>query len=138
MYLKIFFACFLAATVIPFGSEAYFLLAIEEHNFMPLILVASIGNTLGGLLTYWFGWLAKWNWIEKYFRVKKSKVEGFKEVLQKYGAWMGWLCWLPVVGDVIAIALGVFRVSPIATVVTMFLGKLFRYLALGYLAGVIF
>jgi membrane protein YqaA with SNARE-associated domain len=138
VYIKIFFACFLAATVIPFGSEAYFLIAIDEQNFVNLILVASIGNTLGGVLTYWFGWLAKWNWIEKYFRVKKSKVEGFKEVLQKYGAWMGWLCWLPVLGDAIAIALGVFRVSPIVTFITMFLGKLFRYIALGYLAGVIF
>jgi membrane protein YqaA with SNARE-associated domain len=138
IYIKIFFACFLAATVIPFGSEAYFLIAIEAHNYVPLILVASIGNTLGGILTYWFGWLTKWNWIEKYFRIRRSKVEGFKGVLQKYGAWMGWLCWLPIVGDVIAIALGVFRVSPVATFITMFLGKLFRYAALAYLAGVIF
>jgi membrane protein YqaA with SNARE-associated domain len=138
VYIKIFLACFLAATVIPFGSEAYFLIAIEENNYISLILVATIGNTLGGMLTYWFGWLAKWNWIEKYFRVKKNKVEGFKDVLQKYGAWMGWLCWLPVVGDVIAVALGVFRVSTTTTIITMFLGKLFRYIALAYLVGVIF
>ena len=110
LYLKIFLACFLSATVIPFGSEAYFLLLINESNFYGLILIASIGNTLGAILTYWFGWLTKWNFIEKYLRVKKSKVKSLDLVLQKYGSLMGFLCWLPIVGDVIAIALGVFKV----------------------------
>ena len=128
----------MSATIIPFGSEAYFLLLINESNFYELILVASIGNTLGAILTYWFGWLTKWNFIEKYLRVKKSKVKSLDLVLQKYGSLMGFLCWLPIVGDVIAIALGVFKVSPIYTFITMFLGKLFRYIALGFLAGVIF
>tara|TARA_B100001758_G_C17909883_1_gene353044 strand:- start:116 stop:502 length:387 start_codon:yes stop_codon:yes gene_type:complete len=128
----------LSATVIPFGSEAYFLLLINESNFYGLILIASIGNTLGAILTYWFGWLTKWNFIEKYLRVKKSKVKSLDLVLQKYGSLMGFLCWLPIVGDVIAIALGVFKVSPIYTFMTMFLGKLFRYIVLGFLAGVIF
>ena len=138
LYIKIFFACFLAATVIPFGSEAYFSMVINESNFLVLIFIASIGNTLGAILTYWLGWLTKWSWIEKYLRVKKSKVESFNDSLQKFGAWMGLLCWLPIVGDVIAIALGVFKVSPIHTFITMFLGKLFRYIVLGYLVGVIF
>ena len=138
LYIKIFFVCFLAATVIPFGSEAYFSTVINEANFFALILVASIGNTLGAILTYWLGWLTKWNWIEKYLRVKKSKVEGFNNSLQKFGAWMGLLCWLPIIGDVIAISLGVFKVSPMYTFITMFLGKLFRYIVLGYLVGVIF
>ena len=128
----------MSATVIPFGSEAYFLFLINESNFYELILIASIGNTLGAILTYWFGWLTKWNFIEKYLRVKKSKVKSLDLVLQKYGSLMGFLCWLPIVGDVIAIALGVFKVSPIYTFITMFLGKLFRYIALGFLAGVIF
>ena len=128
----------MSATVIPFGSEAYFLLLINESNFYGLILIASIGNTLGAILTYWFGWLTKWNFIEKYLRVKKSKVKSLDLVLQKYGSLMGFLCWLPIVGDVIAIALGVFKVSPIYTFMTMFLGKLFRYIVLGFLAGVIF
>ena len=138
LYIKIFFACFLAATVIPFGSEAYFSMVINESNFVVLIFVASIGNTLVAILTYWLGWLTKWNWIEKYLRVKKSKVEGFNDLLQKFGAWMGLLCWFPIIGDVIAISLGVFKVSPIHTFITMFLGKLFRYIVLGYLVGVIF
>ena len=128
----------MSATVIPFGSEAYFLLLINESNFYGLILIASIGNTLGAILTYWFGWLTKWNFIEKYLRVKKSKVKSLDLVLQKYGSLMGFLCWLPIFGDVIAIALGVFKVSPIYTFMTMFLGKLFRYIVLGFLAGVIF
>lgn len=138
VYLILFLSCFLAATVVPFSSEALFLYDIEHYNYLLVLIVATVGNWLGGVITYWLGWLAKWDWIEKYLKVKKSKVEGFKSVVQKYGAWMGWLCWLPIVGDVIAIGLGVFRVAPVLTFATMFLGKMMRYIAIGYLMGLIF
>jgi len=138
VYIILFFSCFLAATVVPLSSEALFLYDIEHYDYVLVLIIATIGNWLGGVLTYYFGWLAKWGWIEKYLRVKKSRVEEFKLVVQKYGAWMGWLCWLPFIGDIIAIGLGVFRVSPVITFVTMFLGKMMRYIAVGYLIGLIF
>lgn len=132
-YLTLFLTSFLAATVVPLSSEVVFLMMLEEGNFYAVLFSASIGNWLGGVLTYWLGWLAKWTWIEKYLRVKKSKVEKVKEVIQKYGAWLGFFCWVPFIGDLIAIALGVFRSSPIPTIILMFFGKFFRYLALAYL-----
>jgi membrane protein YqaA with SNARE-associated domain len=138
VYFVLFISCFLAATLVPFSSEALFLYDIKHYDYVLILIIATFGNWLGGLLTYWFGWLAKWDWIEKYFRVKKSRVEEFKLVVQKYGAWMGWLCWLPIIGDIIAIGLGVFRVSPTITFITMFLGKMSRYVAIGYLMDLIF
>lgn len=131
--ITLFFTCFLAATVVPLSSEVVFLLMLENENMVAVIVTASIGNWLGGVLTYWLGWLAKWSWIEKYLRVKKEKVDRTKDVIQKYGSWMGIFCWVPFIGDLIAIALGVFRSSPVPTVVLMFIGKFLRYLALAYL-----
>ena len=71
-YLSLFFACFLSATVIPFSSELIVggMLA-ADYNKLLLLIIASAGNTLGGVVTYFMGYLAKWQWIEKYLRVKE-------------------------------------------------------------------
>lgn len=131
--LALFFTCFLAATVIPFSSELAFIYALEDENVLMVVVAASIGNWLGGMLTFWLGWLAKWNWIEKYLKVSQGKVESTREVVQKYGAWMGAVCWMPFVGDIVAIGLGVFRVSPLKTSISMLIGKTLRYVALVFL-----
>lgn len=128
----LFLTSFLAATVVPLSSEVVFLLTLEEENVVAVLLAASLGNWLGGVLTYWMGWLAKWSWIEKYLKVKRSKIEKTKGALDQYGGWLGFLCWVPFVGDVIAIGLGVFRVTPFFTITAMFVGKFIRYLVLVY------
>ena len=129
----LFLFSFLAATIIPFSSEAHFALIIEEQNFIAAVIVATLGNTLGGLTSYLLGWLAKWRWIEKHLKVKEEKVNKFKVKIQKYGAWMGLLCWLPFIGDIIAVGLGIFKVHPIKVAITMTIGKAFRYLTIGLL-----
>jgi len=130
-YLLLFLSAFLAATFVPFSSEIHFAIVAENEGIWLAVLFATIGNSLGGIFTYYLGWLAKWTWIEKYCRVKREKVENFKGVIQKYGGWMGILCWLPFVGDIIAIGLGVFRVSKTQVFVTMTIGKAVRYIAVG-------
>lgn len=130
--LLLFLSSFLAATFIPFSSEVHFAAVLSNSNFWTAIFVATAGNTLGGIFTYYLGWLAKWNWIEKALRTPRIKVERFKNKIQKYGGWMGLLCWTPVFGDVLAIGLGVFRVSPLFTFITMLLGKALRYILIGY------
>lgn len=130
--LFLFLSSFLAATFIPFSSEAHFAAIINQENLMVAIIVASIGNTLGGMFSYYLGWLAKWNWIERALRTPKEKVIRFQARIQKYGAFLGLLCWTPIFGDVISIGLGVFRVSPIITFLTMFIGKTLRYVLIGY------
>ncbi len=130
-YLLLFLSSFLAATFIPFSSEIHFAYVVKNEGLWLAVFIATIGNTLGGMLTYYLGWLAKWNWIEKYFRVKHEKVENLKESIQKHGSWMGALCWLPLIGDVIAVGLGVFRVNPKLVIPSMTIGKSLRYIILG-------
>ena len=130
-FFLLFLSSFLAATFVPFSSELHFAAIVENENLWLAVVFATAGNTLGGMLTYLLGWLAKWNWIEKYCRVKRCKIQNFQKVIQKYGGWMGLLTWMPIIGDVIAIGLGIFRSNPIKVLITMTLGKGIRYLVIG-------
>lgn len=126
----LFLGCMLSATVVPFASEALLAGALlMGYGKWAVTLVATLGNTTGGMISYLMGWLCKWEWLEKYFRVKREKLERMRDRVAKYGAWAALLTWLPFVGDLIAIAMGLMRVNPWWTLLLMFIGKLARYLA---------
>lgn len=126
----LFLGCMLSATVVPFASEALLAGALlMGYGKWVVTLVAALGNTTGGMISYLMGWLCKWEWLEKYFRVKREKLERMRDRVAKYGAWAALLTWLPFVGDLIAIAMGLMRVNPWWTLLLMFIGKLARYLA---------
>lgn len=131
-YIYLLLSSFLAATLVPLGSEGHLGYLINPENFWTVILVATLGNSLGSVFTYLIGWWAKWNWIEKLLRIEKKKIDNLAFKIQKYGAWIGLLCWLPIVGDLFAVALGIFRVKPKLTILFMTIGKFFRYLIVGY------
>ena len=108
-YLGLFIASFLSSTIIPMGSE-FILIALIANGFNPYycILIATIGNTLGGITSYGIGYLGKWEWIEKWFKVTPEKIERHAEKIKRWGPWFALLTWLPGVGDIIAIGLGFF------------------------------
>ena len=122
-------AVMLAATVVPFASETLLAGALlMGYSKWVVTLVATLGNTTGGMISYLLGWLCKWDWLEKYLRVKKEKLMKVHDRVARYGVWAALLTWLPVVGDLIAIAMGLMRVNPWWTLVLMFIGKMVRYL----------
>jgi len=127
-YLGLFWGCFLAATVVPFSSDALFVsaLALNGDVFLTLLWGVS-GNWLGGLVTYWMGYIGKWEWIEKWFRVKPATLEKQKMKVDKYGSWLALLVWVPVVGDVFALALGFYRTNFYSSALFMFIGKFARF-----------
>lgn len=126
----LFLGSMLAATVVPFASEALLAGALlAGYGKWVVSLVAAFGNTTGGMISFAMGWLCKWEWLENYFRVKREKLERVHNKIARYGVWAALLTWLPFVGDLIAIAMGLMRVNPRWTVVLMFIGKLARYLA---------
>jgi membrane protein YqaA with SNARE-associated domain len=128
-YLGLFIASFLGATVIPFSSELVFsLLIIKGYDFNLSLLVATTGNWLGGLSSYFLGRLGKWSTLEKYFRLKKEKIVKFKTNIDKWGSLLAFFCWLPVIGDPIAVGLGFFRTNYILVAMWMFIGKFIRYI----------
>ena len=128
-YLGLFIASFLGATLIPFSSELVFsLLIIKGYDFNLSLLVATTGNWLGGLSSYFLGRLGKWSTLEKYFRLKKEKIVKFKTNIDKWGSLLAFFCWLPVIGDPIAVGLGFFRKNNIIVEMWMFIGKFIRYI----------
>lgn len=126
--LGLFLASFLAATILPFSSEAVLVaLTLGPWSGMSLLLVASVGNTLGGLTNYAIG-----RWIPEGALVKRLRIDAaqavrWRSLVQRYGAWAALLCWMPVVGDAMALALGLFRAPFMASAVLMFMGKAVRY-----------
>ncbi|MAV42823.1 MAG: DedA family protein [Flavobacteriaceae bacterium TMED238] len=133
-YLGLFIASFLGATIIPFSSELVFsLLIIKGYDFNLSLLVATTGNWLGGLSSYFLGRLGKWSTLEKYFRLKKEKIVKFKTNIDKWGSLLAFFCWLPIVGDPIAVGLGFFRTNYILVAIWMFIGKLIRYIVWAFI-----
>ncbi len=67
-YLGLFIASFLGATIIPFSSELVFsLLIIKGYDFNLSLLVATTGNWLGGLSSYFLGRLGQMEYFRKVF-----------------------------------------------------------------------
>lgn len=131
-YIGLFVGAFLAATVIPFSSDVL-LIGILMAGGDPVIsiAVATLGNWLGGLTSYWLGWLGKWEWIEKWMRVKRETLEKQRDKVARYGSWLALLTWLPFIGDVFAVALGFYKVDFKKSAVFMLVGKCLRFVAWG-------
>lgn len=129
-YVGLFIGAFLAATVIPFSSDVM-LVALLAAGGDPIIstLTATAGNWLGGLSSYWLGYVGKWEWIEKYFKVKEETLVKQKARVDKYGAALALFSWLPGIGDVLAIALGFYKTSFKITAIYMLIGKGARFVA---------
>ena len=127
-YIGLFIASFLAATIIPFSSELVLsILIANNYDLTTSLIVASIGNWMGGLSSYLIGRLGSWDTIEKYLRVKRDKILLWKKKIDSWGSLLAFLCWLPVVGDPIAIALGFFRTNILTVAIFMLVGKFVRY-----------
>ena len=125
--LGLFIGTFLAATVVPFSSDALYIAALAAGSApMATLLVATLGNWLGGVTTYFIGRAGRWEWIEKWFKVKPETLEKQKAKIDKYGVWMALLSWVPVIGDVICLALGFYKARPFWTIVLL-AGKFARF-----------
>lgn len=132
----LFLGSFLAATILPFSSDALFAATlVVTQQPIACLIVGTMGNWLGGLLSFGIGWLGKWEWIEKWFHVSRVKIERHRLRVVRFGYWLALLTWLPIVGDVFAIALGFYRVKPIPCAIFMFIGKAARFAVWIFLLG---
>lgn len=137
-YAGLFIASFLAATVVPFSSEVVFsALVYGGLDAWKCVFIATAGNWLGGMTSYYVGRLGKLEWIEKYLRIKKEKLDRFTEKMHKYGDWFAFFSFVPGIGDVIAVAAGYFRCRWWIVAISMLAGKFARYVFWMYLHGMI-
>ena len=114
-YVGLAVISFLAATILPVGSEVFFMAMIAAGYPAGWCLWwASLGNTLGGMTNYYLGRLGKTEWLEKHLKFSAAKMAGVQEQLRYKG-------------DVIPFVLGYMRASGSVTAAAMFAGKLARY-----------
>lgn len=116
--VSLFAAAFLAATVLPFSSEAalFAVLRLHPESAALALAAATAGNTLGGMSTYALG---------RWFATKKPLAQ--LERVLRWGAPVTALAWLPVVGDGLCLAAGWLKLHPLAVLAWQAAGRFARY-----------
>lgn len=133
--LGLFVAAFLAATPLPFQSEVVFLAlqATGDHALWALILVASVGNTLGSCVTYAAGRGLGGARAARWFPLSGAQMDRAERWFRRWGLWSLLLSWAPG-GDLIVALSGLLRVPFWTFLALVALAKSLRYGVVG-LAG---
>jgi membrane protein YqaA with SNARE-associated domain len=126
----LFFSAFVSATLLPGGSEALLAALAWQgaHDALVLLVVASIGNTLGGMSSWGLGWLVAWRYPAE--RLVDGRRERAVGQVRRWGSPALLFSWLPVVGDPLCFAAGWLRVHWVPALVFIGLGKAARYAAI--------
>jgi membrane protein YqaA with SNARE-associated domain len=120
----------MVATIIPFGSEVYFitLLSLEKYNHFILFLVVSVGNVLGSLFNWVCGFYINFFIKKSWFPINNKIIDRGNKLFIKYGKWSLLISWFPLIGDPITFAAGTLRYPIIPFLVLVSIGKVGRYL----------
>ena len=116
--LSLFIGSFLAATLLPGGSEAvlFGVLKAYPESVWTALLIATIGNTLGGMVSFGMGWL-----------LPQTQQLKHVEKLRRYGTPALLLAWVPLIGDALCLAAGWLRLNWWQAMLFMAIGKFARY-----------
>ena len=128
VYFFLFLSAFISATLIPFGSEALLVYDIKEgYNIYILLIVATLGNSLGSLLNYFLGLKGEEFLIRKKL-IKENSILKTKSYFDKYGGFCILFSWLPILGDPITFIAGVLKYNLKRFILLVVLAKFLRYL----------
>ncbi len=124
----LFASSFLAATLLPGGSEAVLFGVLKLHpgQLWAALAVATLGNTLGGMSSYVIGRIIP----------QRQTMKGLATV-QRYGAPVLLLAWVPIVGDPLCVAAGWLRLNPWWSALAIAVGKFARYWAVATLTDLL-
>ncbi len=127
-------ASFLAGTFFPFSSEAVMAALLVTTGMDPMATIASgtAGNVAGSMVNYYIGSFAKTETISRWFRIKQKRLDTAQRYVQRYGSWMGFFSFIPILGTAISIALGILKANVWGTFFSTFLGKFLRYIVVAY------
>jgi membrane protein YqaA with SNARE-associated domain len=122
----LFTSSFLAATLLPGGSEAvlYGVLRAHPQSIYLALALATFGNTLGGMTSYVLGRLIP----------AAKPLKGIATV-QRYGSPALLLSWVPFIGDPLCVAAGWLRLNVALSILFMATGKLARYVVIAVASG---
>jgi membrane protein YqaA with SNARE-associated domain len=118
----VFVVSFLSATLLPIGSEpaVFGYVKLNPGHYWTVVSIATVGNTLGGMLDYWLGRGAK-------YAVARDKQTRYLEWLERLGPKALFFSFLPMVGDPLCALAGWLRMPFWLSSAWMMLGKFVRY-----------
>ena len=127
--LGLFIASFLSATILPMNSEIVLtILLVNNYPLHTSLVIATLGNWLGGMTNYGLGYLGKLKLLERFLVVKRKKIEKIKIKIDRLGSFLAFFCWMPIIGDLFAVGLGFFKISFLRVSIWMLVGKAIRYI----------
>lgn len=131
----LFVVSLLASSILPLGSE-WLLVAmiIQGHAFLPVVLIASLGNYLGACTTYMIG---RWGAVfltTRLLHLDDKQLSRAQALYNRYGIWSLLFSWLPVVGDPLCLLAGTFRLHFLPFSLLVASGKMARYSLVAWLA----
>ena len=131
-YAGLFLACFLAATVLPFQSEFVLvgLLVAGDRPWWLLLLVASVGNTLGSVVNWAMGRFLRRFEDRRWFPAKRKAMARAEGRYRRSGIWSLLLARAPFVGDPLTVVAGTLRARLVPFVLIVAVGKTARYAVL--------
>jgi membrane protein YqaA with SNARE-associated domain len=130
---SLFLSALISSTLFPGGSEALLLYKLNEGgDAVTLVLIATIGNVLGSLITYGMGRLGNEAVHKKWLRMDEAKVARAEVWFGKYGMPSLLLAWLPVVGDPLCLVAGLLRCGILPFLLLVTIGKAARYALLAW------
>lgn len=130
----LFLLSFLAATVIPLGSEWLLIaLLLQGQPASSLVLAATVGNSLGAATTYALGFWGSDLLIHRLLRLDQDQIARAMGVYDRYGLWSLLFSWLPVIGDPLCLAAGLMRLTLPRFLLLVITGKLGRYALVAFL-----
>ncbi len=134
-YLGMGIIAFLAGTVVPITSEVVLIFFINIGlSAIGVTLAATVGNTIGGITCFMLGYLTNKERVMTLFKIPPRRMNRADKLIQKYGYWTAGISFVPVIGEVLLVTLGVMRVNKYKVIAVMAVGKLLRYafIALSY------
>jgi len=129
----LFLSAFISSTIAPGGSEAVLAYMVSENHYQVelLVIVATIGNTLGAMTTWGLGILAAKKFpVANLLSEKKQKA---LKLIKSKGLWILLFSWLPVIGDALCFAGGWLKYPWLPACTLILTGKLVRYILIAWM-----
>ncbi len=130
-YLLLFFSSFLAATILPFYSEAVLFAQLKQGgDVVILVTIASLGNTLGAVVNWALGRYLLHFQERRWFYFSQHQIARGQAWFQRYGVWSLLMAWAPIGGDALTLIAGMMKVQLWLFLLLVGLGKTLRYVVI--------
>ena len=127
--IGLFFAAFLAATILPLSSEFMLgILIVNGADPFLVVAVATAGNVLGSLSCYALGCWGSQALLQRWLKLADAELHRARERFNRYGSASLLLAWVPVVGDPLTVVAGLMRTPLWLFIALVSIGKFGRYL----------